>query len=137
MKFFNISALKNKKPMLRTRVHHLSSRPCKMNNNGLNFTMFVKLILIAHKARNPGTVGTTTMNLMTMESPLIGEERVLVTGSSIIAVLIKNNNRIREGSSLKTSITIRQTLNTYTVKNVSILRNRKKNQRLLISLELQ
>ena len=71
--------------MLRTRVHHLSSRPCKMNNNGLNFTMFVKLMLIAHKARDLGTVEITTMKLMTMESPLIGAEDVLVTGTSIIA----------------------------------------------------
>ena len=56
-----------------------------MNNNGLNFTMFVKLMLIAHKARNLGTVETTTMKLMAMESPFIGAEDVWVTGSSIIA----------------------------------------------------
>ena len=136
MKLFNISALKSKKPMQRRRVNHLNSRPCKMNSNGLNFTMFVTLMLIVLKAMNLGTVEITTMKLINGEWPSIRAEVVLVTGSAIIAWLIKKT-KIRESSSFTTSITIRQTLNTYTVKNVGILRTRNKNQRLLISLELQ
>ena len=120
MNILNIFALKNKEPMLRTKVNHMNSRHCKMNNIKINSKMSVKLTTIALKNGDPGTVGITTMNLMSgMAFPTIREKFVLVTGSSRCATKI-SKTRIQEGSSFTTPITIRQTLTTCTVKNVNV-----------------
>ena len=104
----------------------------------INSKMSVKLTTIALKNGDPGTVGITIMKLISGQaSPSIREKLVLVTGSSRCVMRIAILGVNQEGSSFTTPITIRQTLNTYTVKNVGNPRTKKKNRRPLVLWDLQ